>query len=112
MVGVGAQNISDQVNVNMSKEILQAGADMFLTLNSCPSYFLKLYSKVIYGPKSIIPILASNIIKKSKNNSKMKAKKMFSKISSVLQFQHLIFQHDKNDENLVLRKDILHVKGK
>ena len=112
LVGVEAKDISDQINDNISNEILQAGVDMFLTLNSCPSYFLKLYLKVIYGPKSIIPILSSNIIKKSKNDFKKKTQKMFSKIASVLQFEHLILQQDKKGENFVLRKDILHVKGK
>ena len=60
---------------------------MFLALNSCPSFYVKLYWKAIYGNESRMAIFASNIIQKAKDDFKGKAKKIFSRISSVLGFQ-------------------------
>ena len=38
---VGVQNISDEVNSKISKEILNEGAEMFQSLYSCPSFLLE-----------------------------------------------------------------------
>ena len=85
---------SDQSNKNLSKAAINVGAEMFVTLNSClNSYYLKLYWNVIYGPESRIalPLIALKIVKKANINFKKDALKIFSKISSVMGFQHISF---------------------
>ena len=75
---------SDQSNKNLSKAAINVGAEMFVALNSCPSYHVKLYWNVIYGPESRIAVLALKIVKKANSNFKKDALKIFSKICSVL----------------------------
>ena len=111
MVGVKS---SYKINKNLSKSDLQVGAEMFLAVNACPSFYEKLYWKTFYGSKSRIAMLASNIVKKAKHDFRSKAMKIFSKISSVLGFQHIILNHEgKNslDTNIVLSKNIVDIKG-
>ena len=82
----------DQSQKNLSKASINVGAEMFVALNSCPnSYYLKLYWNVIYGPESRIAMLALKILKKANINFKKDALKIFSKISSILGFQHISF---------------------
>ena len=86
---VGKKSISDNINMNFSKSDITESAKMFLTLNSCPSSFVKLYWKAIYGPKERMSMLTSNIIKKAKGASKEVAQNIFAKVSAVLGFQYL-----------------------
>ena len=67
---------------------------------SCPSIHERLYWKVMYGPKSRIIMLASNIIKKTNNDFKVKAIQIFSQISHVFGFQHILYQF-KGIENFL-----------
>ena len=76
-----------EVNLNLTRSDINFGAEMFLALNSCPSFYVKLYWKAIYGNESRMAIFASNIIRKAKDDFKGKAQKIFRKISSVLGFQ-------------------------
>ena len=87
MVGV---EISEEININFSKSNIYDGAVLYFTLNSCPSFLERLYWNAIYGPgpTSRITMLASNIIKKAKFDTRG-AEKIFAKISSVLGFQHI-----------------------
>ena len=83
---------SDQSNKNLSKAAINFGAEMFVALNSCPSYHVKLYWNVIYGPESRIAVLALKIVKKANIDFRKDALKIFSKICSVLGFlQHIPF---------------------
>lgn len=90
---------------------------MFIALNSCPSFHEKLYWKVIYGSvsrKSRMAKLASNVIRNSKDDFKVKAIKIFANISSALGFQHISYHREENKSiglNLDLRKNTLDVKG-
>ena len=81
---------------------------MYFALNSCPLFYERLYSKVIYGPESRISMLASNIIKNSRAKFKTKALKIFEKIISVLGFQFISNQ----DRNIKLARNDLDVRGK
>ena len=102
-------NISiDQSNNNLSKSNINLGAEMFVALNSCPSHYIKLYWNVIYGPKSRIALLASKIMKKAKNELKKYALKIFSRIFSVLGFQHISHYHAGNESWV---KNIVDIKG-
>ena len=80
----GVKNTSDKVNVEFSKTTKQTVYESFFALIEPPSYFEKLYSKTIYGAQSRLTMLAWNIIKKSPNYFKSKAKQIFSKITSVI----------------------------
>ena len=103
---------SENMNYNISKSEVNEAAKMFYTLNSCPSLFEKLYLKAMDGPASAISLLASNILKKAKGDSKVKALKIFVKITSVLGFQYISYHHGENKSNIKLTKTILDVKGK
>ena len=69
---------------------------MFIALNSCPTFYVKLYWKAIYGNESRIAKFASNIIRKANDGFKVKAQKIFARTSSVIGFQHISFHHEGN----------------
>ena len=106
---------SEDMKYNISKsEVLIEAAKMFFSLNSCPSFFEKLYWKAIYGPDSRISMLASNILKKAEGGLKEIALKIFGKICRVLRFQYISYHHGENrsvDRNIKLTKNIVDVKG-
>ena len=101
-------NITEEVDWNLSNNELHTWAEMFFKMNSCPSFYVKLYSKVIYGSKSRIPMLASNIIKRANLDFNIKAIKIFSKISSILGFQYISLY---NEEKKSFEKNIVNVNG-
>ena len=93
---VGNTQRSYVINRNLSRSDINSAAEMFIALNSCPTFYVKLYWKLIYGNVSKMTKFASNIIRKSKDNFKARAKKIFAKISSVIGFQHISYQHKGN----------------
>ena len=107
---VGVQNISDEVNSKISKDILNEGAEMFQSLYSCPSFFVRLYLKAIYGNKTstTMTMLASKIVKKASNDYREKAIQIFEKIASVFGFQYI---SDYHMENQNFARNITNVKG-
>ena len=111
MVGV---NNSQEVNRSLTQSDLNFGARMFFAINSCPSSYEKLYWRAIYGGDSRISKLASNIIKEAKDGFKVKANKIFSKVTSVLGFQHISYLDEGNKStgiNIELIKKMLDIKG-
>ena len=79
----------------LSKSKTKLFGEMFLTLTEPPSYFERLYNKTIYGPQSRLIMLASNIVNKSPKNFQLKAKKIFSKIASIISDKY----HDEKSKN-------------
>ena len=107
-------NSSQETNRNLSKSEIKLGAEMFITLNSCPSFFVRLYWKAIYGPQSRIARLASNIIVKGELDFKIKAVKIFAKISSTLGFKHISFDRKEkksSNEEIILTKNVVAIEG-
>lgn len=109
-------NNFDWVNVNLSEKEINRGAELFFALNSCPSKFVRLYWRVMYGHKSRIAMMASNIIKKADDSLRTKALRIFAKVTSVLGFQHII-SYPRESQSFAstkteIMKDILGVKGK
>ena len=90
----------DKNDTNITKSEINAAGEMFFFLNSCPSFFVRLYWNAIYGSQSRIAILALDIIKKAHDDYKIKAIRIFAKISQVLGFQHIIYQYNKVNKNL------------
>ena len=81
MVGVQSR----QESKNSSRSNINFGSEMFIYLNSCPSINVKLYWKAIYeSDSSKIAKFTSNIIRKAKDDFRVKAQKIFAKISSVI----------------------------
>ena len=68
-----------QSNRNSSKIDINAVGEMFVYLNACPSFYVRLYQKAIFGPKSRIAMLALNIIKKQMMVLKLKQQKYLPK---------------------------------
>ena len=81
---------------------------MFLALNSCPSFYVKLYWKAIYGNESRMAQFATNIIQKANNDFKARAQKIFAKISSVLGFQYIFHHYDGKESTY---KNISGIEG-
>ena len=111
---VGATRSSYEINRNLSRSDINSAAEMFMALNSCPSFYVKLYWKVIYGNESRMAKFASNIIRKAKDGFKARAQKIFAKISSVIGFQHISYHHEGNSSiamNIELSKNMLDIKG-
>ena len=111
---VSVESSGEMISRNLSKNDINFGAEMFMALNSCPSFFVKLYWKVIYGNESRIGKFASNIIRKAKDSFKVKAEKIFAKISSVIGFQHISYHHEGNKSikmNIDLSKNMMDIKG-
>ena len=82
------------------KSDLSYGGKLYMALNSCPSFYERLYMKAIYGPKFRIATLALNIVKKAKADFKVKAQKIFAKICTVLGFKNIFHKHE-GDENIL-----------
>ena len=56
-----------------------------------------------------MPKFASTIIRKAKDDFKVKAQKMFAKISSVIGFKHIFYRHEGNGSiamNIELSKNM------
>ena len=101
---LGIKNISDEVNGETTKPTIKPLDEMFFSLWEVSSYYEQLYSRTVYGPQSRLIMLASNIVKESPENFKLKAKKIYSKIASI------IFKKYHN-ESFMNRKDISTLKG-
>ena len=72
---VGNNDSEDVAKDGLTQKDLNEASKMFITLNSCPSFWEKLYFNAIYGPNSRMSVLASNVVKKSKDDFKVKARK-------------------------------------
>ena len=111
---VGDTRSSYEINRNLSRNDLNSAAEMFIALNFCPSFYVKLYWKAIYGNESRMAKFASNIIRKAKDGFKARAQKIFAKISSVIGFQHISYRHEGNRStamNIELSKNMMDIKG-
>ena len=105
-----------EINSNFSKSDLDDCAEMFIALNSCPSFLERLYLRAFYESKTAetITLLTSKIVKKTKPNLKKRALKVFAKTTKVLGFKYIKFQHEVNQsfgKNVKLMKNIVHIKG-
>ena len=97
-----------------TKDDINFGAEMFMALNSCPTFYVKLYWKAIYRNESRIAQFASNIIWKAEDSFKGRAQKIFAKISAVIGFQHITYRNEGNRSiamNNELSKNMLDIKG-
>ena len=108
MVGDFNDTNLDEISKNLSKDDINFGGEMFMALNSCPTFYVKLYWKAIYENESRMAEIASNIVRKANDDFKVSAQKIFAEISSVLGFQHLSSRHN-HDRNNSLEKDIQNV---
>ena len=74
---VGFDN-SDYNARNFSNSDISNSGKLFVALTSCPSFYERLYRKLIYGPEHKIATLASNIVKKAKGDFKENCQNFFS----------------------------------
>ena len=107
---------SQEIDINFSKSDSIDFAEMFISLNSCPSFLERLYWKAFYesqDPKTIA-FITSKIVKQSKSDLKMNAQRVFGKITPVLGFNHIQYHHEKNGslgKNVKPMKNIVDIKG-
>ena len=105
---------SHEINRNLSRSDINSAAEMFVALNSCLTFYVKLYWQLIYGNESRMTKFASNIIRKTEDGFKVKAQKIFAKISSVIGFQHISYHHEGNTSiaiNNDLSKNMFDITG-
>ena len=109
-------NSSQEINHNISKNDVKVCAEMFVALNSCPTYREKLYLTAIYGSKAqTIAMVAAKIIKKANINFRKGALKIFANLISVLGFKHIGYKSKGNKSsgnNIELVHNIMDIKGK
>ena len=95
------------INKNISKIDINEAAEMFVHLNSCPSFHVRLFWSTVYGAESRMALLASNIIKKGSDDFKIKAIKIMAKIIKMLGFKHIFYEYDgSNEKGIKTMKDI------
>ena len=108
-------NVSNEASFDLTTEEINSAADLFISLNLCPSKFAQLYTKIIMkGPVSKILMLSLDVMKKSPPDFKPKAMKIFSNIVSVLNFQYITTENVRKNSSqgkLELRKYPHNVKG-
>ena len=110
---IGLEN-SPPMDRNLTKSDISEAAEMFLALSSCPSFHEKLYWKAIFGNGTIskIVMLTSNVMRKAKDDFKMKATEIFARISSVIGLKHISFHHEGNHSHSIqLKTNISDIKG-
>ena len=100
---LGVINSTDAINEDFTKNT-NSLTKMFYSLSTPTLDLERLYSKTIYGPQSRLIMLSSNIVKKSQSNFRLKAKQIFTKISSI------IFKKYQNG-SIMSRDDVLNIKG-
>lgn len=111
----------------------KTGAEMFISLNLCPSFYVRLFRKVIYKGQitPAIPVLSNTnqqniklqskilmilakIVDKASDDFKVKAIQIFSKMTSVLGINHISSHHEGNEStelNIKFKNDMLLIKG-
>ena len=102
-------NISEYSVINLTESDIQTGGEMFVALNVCPSFHLRLYKKAITGDPSRIGMLSVSILKKAPQNFKLKAMKIYEKIISVLGYRYINVVDDKAFRKL--QTNLSHVKA-
>ena len=103
------------MNKTLSKEIISSAGEMFMALNFCPSDETIGFNKIIYGdgPNSRILILSMNIIKRTAEELKTGALKIFSKIASILNLRYVQARtRDPQNGDIELQKNETVLKGK
>ena len=108
-------NISERVDEQLSKNKIEIGGKMFVTLNSCPSVLTKLYMKILFGPQSSIVTRALNILKNTGREFRPTAIKILSKIISSLGYEYIYSYKNETSENSdtneIFQKDIFMIRG-
>ena len=104
---VKGENITMVAEEKLSKTIIRKGGKMFSSLNSCPSFYEKLYFKIIFGSKtqSMIARSALNIAKEAKE-FQQKALQIFSKFTSFLGYENIQYDNDSSVFNTVFSTNI------
>ena len=106
-------NLSEEINKNLTKSTFDNGVKMFVALNSCPSDFVSVYNKIIFGPQSRLALSSFDMITKAKKGYRSTALKIFTKVISVLNFKY-VQQQSKgltSNDNIKLDKDASKIKG-
>ena len=120
---------STEIVANISKK---TGAEMFILLNMCPSFYVRLFRKVIFKGKikndmvlsstnennvklqSKILMISAKIVDKANDDFKVKAAQILSKITSVLGINHISSYQKENDTSelkINFENDMLLIKG-
>ena len=90
-------NISEEIK-NVSLDIINAGGQMFLYLNSCPSiHWQNFYQHILYEkPTSAIILTVLDAMKNSNTKgSKLVANKVLGRLADILGFEYNQFENKR-----------------
>ena len=79
-LGFDTVNFSQEIYANLSKSVMNDAAKMFISLNTYPLFYEKLYFEVINGTNTrTMAMILSNIIEKANQDFKIYGQKIFAK---------------------------------
>ena len=99
---LGVNNVTSKVE-NLSEQNIKVGADMFVYLNSCPSYWVYFYHEIFNSTNSvseIIQLTMNTLKKKTKRKGELIASQLLWKLSSELEFEYLVPEKVETLENI------------
>ena len=110
---LGINNVTSKLE-NLSEEDISTGAEMFLYLNSCPSYWVYFYHEILNSTNSVPEIiqLTLNTFKKQTNRKgELIANQYLTKLAPELGFEYIVPDDVEAGGEIVLKKTIKNVKG-
>ena len=107
-------NVTIEVVETLSKTMIRNAGEMFSSLNTCPSFYERLYSKIIFGSHTptMIAKLALNIAKYAKKDFQPKALQIFLKITSLIGYDYINHESEISIANSVFNLNISLAKNR
>ena len=110
---LGINNVTSKIE-NLSEKEISTGAEMFVYLNSCPSYWVYFYHEILNSTNSfpeIIQLTLNTLKRKTKRKGEYIASKFLSKLSSELGFEYIVPNEVKLGNVELKYNSIRNVKG-
>ena len=112
---LGIHNVTSTLE-NHSEKDISTGAEMFIYLNSCPSYWVYFYHEILNSKNSfteIIQLTFNTLKRRTKREGQLIASHFLSKLSPELGFEYIVPDEVVvgGEMELKLLKTITNVKG-
>ena len=112
---LGVQNVTSKIE-NLSEKDIFSGAEMFVYLNFCPSYWVYFYHEILNEKNSfqeIIQLTLNTFKQRTKRKGQFIASQLLSKLAPELGFEYIMPKEVEvgQDVELTLYKTTKDVKG-
>ena len=112
---LGVDNVTNKIE-SLSEKDISDGAEMFVYLNSCPSYWVYFYHEILDAKNSfpeIIQLTLNTLKRRTKKEGQFIASQFLSKLSPELGFEYIVPDEVEvgDKAELKLFKTIKNVKG-